>query len=115
MKDQPQIHWMVQVSFTHIALEGILLGDICRVEKATAQTPGLEHDFKSPHNEDLSFQFLDWFAQMSEVLCSPGSTSLLSARKEMTAVGFEPTPLRTGALSQRLTPLGQTVLRVMPF
>ena len=28
----------------------------------------------------------------------------------MTAVGFEPTPLRTGALSQRLRPLGQTVL-----
>ena len=29
---------------------------------------------------------------------------------QMTAVGFEPTPLRTGALSQRLRPLGQTVL-----
>ena len=29
---------------------------------------------------------------------------------EMTAVGCEPTPLRTGALSQRLRPLGQTVL-----
>ena len=28
----------------------------------------------------------------------------------LTAVGFEPTPLRTGALSQRLRPLGQTVL-----
>ena len=27
----------------------------------------------------------------------------------MTAVGFEPTPLRTGAWSQRLRPLGQTV------
>ena len=27
----------------------------------------------------------------------------------MTPVGFEPTPLRTGALSQRLRPLGQTV------
>ena len=33
------------------------------------------------------------------------------ARKYVTAVGFEPTPLRTGALSQRLRPLGQTVLR----
>ena len=31
----------------------------------------------------------------------------------MTAVGFEPTPLRTGALSQRLRPLGQTVLRTL--
>ena len=30
----------------------------------------------------------------------------------MTAVGFEPTPLRNGALSHRLTPLGQTVLTV---
>ena len=28
----------------------------------------------------------------------------------VTAVGFEPTPLRTGALSQRLRPLGQTVM-----
>ena len=27
----------------------------------------------------------------------------------LTAVGFEPTPLRTGALNQRLRPLGQTV------
>ena len=30
--------------------------------------------------------------------------------KQMTAVGFEPTPLRNGALSHRLRPLGQTVL-----
>jgi hypothetical protein len=29
---------------------------------------------------------------------------------DMTPVGFEPTPLRTGALSQRLRPLGQSVL-----
>ena len=28
----------------------------------------------------------------------------------MTAVGFEPTPLRNGALSHRLRPLGHTVL-----
>ena len=28
----------------------------------------------------------------------------------MTAVGLEPTPLRNGALSHRLRPLGQTVL-----
>ena len=35
----------------------------------------------------------------------------------MTAVGFEPTPLRTGAWSQRLRPLGQTVLEAvhLPF
>ena len=32
------------------------------------------------------------------------------ARPMLTAVGFEPTPLRTGALSQRLRPLGQPVL-----
>ena len=36
--------------------------------------------------------------------------AMRSNKKEMTAVGFEPTPLRTGALSQRLRPLGQTVL-----
>ena len=32
----------------------------------------------------------------------------------MTAVGFEPTPLRTGAWSQHFRPLGQTVLATMP-
>ena len=31
----------------------------------------------------------------------------------VTAVGFEPTPLRTGALSQRLRPLGQTVVMAL--
>ena len=30
--------------------------------------------------------------------------------QEVTAVGFEPTPFRNGALSHRLRPLGQTVL-----
>ena len=34
---------------------------------------------------------------------------------EMTAVGFETTPLRTGAWSQRLRPLGQTVPQRTPF
>ena len=29
---------------------------------------------------------------------------------QVTAVGFEPTPLRTGAWSQRLRPVGQTVM-----
>ena len=32
------------------------------------------------------------------------------AQQRLTAVGFEPTPLRTGALSQRRRPLGQTVM-----
>ena len=30
--------------------------------------------------------------------------------KQVTPVGFEPTPFRTGALSQRLRPLGHSVL-----
>ena len=34
---------------------------------------------------------------------------LTSVEEKVTAVGFEPTPFRTGALSQRLRPLGQTV------
>ena len=33
-----------------------------------------------------------------------------AARPQVTAVGFEPTPFRNGALSHRLRPLGQTVL-----
>ena len=33
----------------------------------------------------------------------------------MTAMGFEPTPLRNGALSHRLRPLGQTVLNGIQF
>jgi hypothetical protein len=37
----------------------------------------------------------------------------LASGRNVTAVGFEPTPLRTGALSQRLRPLGQTVLPVV--
>ena len=37
------------------------------------------------------------------------SASLLASFR-LTAVGFEPTPLRTGAWSQRLRPLGQTVM-----
>ena len=32
------------------------------------------------------------------------------SHSSLTAVGFEPTPLRTGAWSQRLRPLGQTVM-----
>ena len=34
---------------------------------------------------------------------------VFAANEQMTAVGFEPTPLRTGAWSQRLRPHGQTV------
>ena len=33
----------------------------------------------------------------------------ITQQLEMTAVGFEPTPLRNGALSHRLRPLGHTV------
>ena len=36
-------------------------------------------------------------------------------RNKVTAVGFEPTPLRNGALSHRLRPLGQTVLVLTHF
>ena len=35
--------------------------------------------------------------------------------KELTAVGFEPTPFRSGALSHRLRPLGQTVTTAGPI
>ena len=34
---------------------------------------------------------------------------------EVTAVGFEPTPFRNGALSHRLRPLGQTVIGFSGF
>ena len=40
---------------------------------------------------------------------TPMAICASQAMAEVTAVGFEPTPLRTGALSQRLRPLGQTV------
>ena len=39
------------------------------------------------------------------------TTHARPTRVKMTPVGFEPTPFRTGALSQRLRPLGQSVLR----
>ncbi len=41
--------------------------------------------------------------------CTAGSPAGTGIIEGVTAVGFEPTPLRTGALSQRLRPLGQTV------
>ena len=41
---------------------------------------------------------------------APARGSPLAISATLTAVGFEPTPLRTGAWSQRLRPLGQTVL-----
>ena len=41
----------------------------------------------------------------------PSKTGCLQlGTKELTAVGFEPTPFRNGALSHRLRPLGQTVI-----
>ena len=42
----------------------------------------------------------------------PGPRAHARQSRKVTAVGFEPTPLRTGAWSQRLRPLGQTVLGV---
>ena len=53
-------------------------------------------------------------ATRSTPCCNAGLIGLfriLQAIVEMTPVGFELTPLRTGALSQRLRPLGQSVLR----
>ena len=45
-------------------------------------------------------------------LCVPAGACSL---QRLTAVGFEPTALRTGAWSQRLRPLGQTVLPNWPL
>ena len=42
-------------------------------------------------------------------MCSSQFALLDVATPKMTAVGFEPTPLRTADLSKRLGPLGQTV------
>ena len=39
---------------------------------------------------------------------------LLANHNAVTPVGFEPTPFRTGALSQRLRPLGQSVMAAAP-
>ena len=38
-----------------------------------------------------------------------GKFRLGNGKKEVTAVGFEPTPFRTAALTQRLRPLGHAV------
>ena len=46
----------------------------------------------------------------SQSVCSSGGWIL-----EVTAVGFEPTPFRNGALSHRLRPLGQTVIVISGF
>ena len=52
-------------------------------------------------------QFLSQQLVAHSVAISQGARA--PHRLQMTAVGFEPTPLRTGAWSQRLRPLGQTV------
>ena len=44
------------------------------------------------------------------VLSTGSMSASMGSGEQLTAVGFEPTPFRTGALSQRLRPLGQTVL-----
>ena len=41
--------------------------------------------------------------------CSRAENHEIGDKSKVTAVGFEPTPLRTGDWSQRLRPLGQTV------
>ena len=46
-----------------------------------------------------------------KIHASTASVNAIGMRSKLTAVGFEPTPLRTGALSQRLRPLGQTVIK----
>ena len=42
-----------------------------------------------------------------KIFSKPGSSE---SKLNVTAVGFEPMPLRNGALSHRLRPLGQTVM-----
>ena len=44
------------------------------------------------------------------IMIWPYAVCAVHTMAQLTAVGFEPTPLRTGALSQRLRPLGQTVM-----
>ena len=52
-----------------------------------------------------------WSAATARGHPSPQQDHLVrAALKRLTAVGFEPTPLRNGALRHRLRPLGQTVL-----
>ncbi len=51
-----------------------------------------------------------WQASHSPGAACPMPRGWGRALSNLTAVGFEPTPLGTGAGSQRLRPLGQTVL-----
>jgi hypothetical protein len=53
---------------------------------------------------DAKFLFLNCDPPGGWVCCASPPASI------MTPVGFEPAPFRTGALSQRLRPLGQSVL-----
>ena len=59
----------------------------------------------------VAFAFLFCFSSQTHVHTDTVASGATTLAAEMTAVGFEPTPLRTGALSQRLRPLGQTVLK----
>jgi hypothetical protein len=63
--------------------------------------------------KDYLQQFSIQYVCPAQGQAAPGSISSIRVHLTMTAVGFEPTPLRTGALSQRLRPLGQTVMEAM--
>ena len=62
--------------------------------------PGLSHASRDRGSIPLASL---WPVPAAFCLCQPVSVTV-------TAVGFEPTPLWTGAWSQRLRPLGQTVM-----
>ena len=82
---------------------------------ATWATPGIT-------TNDLAARQASWTAALYWAMVTRASLQLQALaytrrHANVTAVGFEPTPLRTGALSQRLRPLGQTVLtaRIMCY
>ena len=50
---------------------------------------------------------------MAQIHIAVFTQLMLSEHAQLTAVGFEPTPFRNGALSHRLRPLGQTVLKAL--
>ena len=66
--------------------------------------PARQHRNQKPDGQTKSD------ARSDEFHANGGTMFKCSNNVQVTAVGFEPTPLRTGAWSQRLRPLGQTVM-----
>ena len=82
--------------------------EACRNQMVPGSIPGRR---TFPRNRALArLATLSWLAKWLFLLVSFRVVPVIRQQQELTAVGFEPTPFRNGALSHRLRLLGQTFM-----